>query len=103
MSSPIVTVARPVTCAHGGTAHPASTAGRVRIAGTPVRQMSVEEHVAGCPNTTPGPCVTGRWVSGSVRVRAQGQPVVLADSASTSIPMGAPLETQPGPSRVTAA
>ena len=102
MGSPILTLASVVTCAHGGAAKPSLPAVRVRVGGNPVRVMTSQETVAGCPNVTPGPCVTGHWVSGAVRVRSQGQPVVLAGSASTTVPTGGPLRALPGPRRVTA-
>jgi hypothetical protein len=102
MADPILTLAAVVTCAHGGLAKASIPAARVRVGGVPVRLLGPAEIVTGCPNVTPGPCVTGLWVSGAARVRSLGHPVVLGDSASTTVPTGAPLIVVPGPGRVRA-
>jgi hypothetical protein len=48
--------------------------------------------VAGCPFVTPAgtpqPCVTAQWTTAAVRVKAGGQPVLLADSQATCAPNG---------------
>jgi hypothetical protein len=79
-----------VKCPHGGAAImvPAT---RVKVSGQAVAIGSVYT-VAGCGGPTPpGPCATGKWVTFSTRVFADGQPVVLMDSQSLSVASGTPL------------
>jgi len=51
--------------------------------------------IAGCsfppPTAGNGPCVTGQWLTGSVRVLASGMPLVLMDSQSVCAPTGTPM------------
>jgi hypothetical protein len=47
--------------------------------------------VAGCPFTVatgPLPCVTAQWVTGALRVKAGGVPVLLQDSQAVCAPNG---------------
>ena len=79
-----------VKCPHGGQAImvPAT---RVRVSGMSVALASVYT-VAGCGGPTPpGPCATGKWLTFSTRVFADGQPLVLLDSQSLSAASGTPL------------
>ncbi|MBN2388419.1 MAG: hypothetical protein JXB85_15490 [Anaerolineales bacterium] len=91
-----------VICGHAGQAQPTVSDPRVKVAGQPVTTQSAPYMVAGCPFTTPAgvplPCVTGQWVTGALRVKAGGQPVLLQDSQAITIPNGVPLTvvvTQP--------
>ena len=50
--------------------------------------------VAGCPFVPPGgngPCVTGQWVVGAVRVLSQGQPLAIMTGVAICVPTGTPL------------
>jgi hypothetical protein len=38
-----------------------------------------------------GPCVTGQWVVGAVRVMAMGQPVAIQAGVAVCVPTGTPL------------
>jgi hypothetical protein len=83
-----------VMCAHGGQAMPTSPFPRVRVAGQPVTTQAAPYTVAGCAFAPPagnGPCVTAQWVTGALRVRAGGQPVLLQSSQSVCAPTGTPL------------
>ncbi|MEN1783519.1 MAG: hypothetical protein AAGF77_00130 [Bacteroidota bacterium] len=95
MPGPIVHLGATVTCAHGGTAVPASTSTRVFVQGQPIALQPIPYNIAGCPFTVPPgspmPCVTGMWTTGSKRVFSTGMPVVLFDSQSTSVPNGTPM------------
>jgi hypothetical protein len=83
-----------VLCAHGGQAQPTQPNPRVRVTGQPVVTQAAPYTVAGCPfvaGVVPSPCVTAQWVTGAVRVRAGGVPVLLQDSQAVCVPNGTPL------------
>jgi hypothetical protein len=82
-----------VLCAHGGQAQPTSPFPRVMVGGQPVVTQSAPYVVAGCPLVPPPipPCVTAQWVTGAMRVKAGGLPVLLQDSQSLCTPTGTPL------------
>ena len=84
-----------VLCSHGGQATPVVSNPRVTVGGQPVVTLPGTYTVAGCalppPPTATGPCVTGQWISAATRVRAGGQPLLLADSQSVCAPSGTPL------------
>lgn len=82
-----------VLCAHAGQAMPASPFPRVRVAGQAVVVQPVPWTVAGCilPPVAGGPCATASFVTGAVRVRAGGMPVLLQDSQAICAPTGTPL------------
>ena len=83
-----------VLCAHGGQAQPTSPNPRVRVGGQPVTTQPSPYTVAGCPFTvgvSPMPCITAQWVTGAVRVRAGGMPVLLQDSQAVCAPNGTPV------------
>ncbi len=90
-----------VMCSHGGQAMPSAPNPRVMVSSQPIVTQSAPYTVAGCPFTTPGgplPCVTAQWVMGAIRVKADGQPVLLQDSQAITVPNGVPLSilvTQP--------
>lgn len=93
-----------VMCAHAGEAAPAAPAPRVTVMGQPVATQPVPYLVAGCPfQSAPGvptPCVTASWLTGALRVKVMGQPVLLSSSAAVATPTGAPLTIFPGQTRV---
>jgi len=83
-----------VICAHGGQAQPTAPFPRVLVSGQPIVTQSAPYVVAGCAFVPPagnGPCVTGQWVMGAVRVLAGGVPVLLQDSQAICAPTGTPL------------
>lgn len=91
-----------VMCSHGGQAMPTAPNPRVKVSSQPVVNQTGPYTVAGCPFTTPAgaplPCVTGQWVTGAIRVKAGGMPVLLQDSQAITVPNGVPLTvsvTQP--------
>jgi len=49
--------------------------------------------VTGCtlPPAANGPCVTAQWVTGALRVFANGVPVVLLSNQAICAPTGTPL------------
>jgi hypothetical protein len=82
-----------VMCAHGGQATPTAPVPRVLVSGQPVTTIVAPYVVAGCPFVppAPGPCVTGQWLVGAVRVLAMGQPVAIQTGVAVCAPTGTPL------------
>jgi len=93
MPGPILHLGATVLCTHGGQAMPTAPVPRVLVSGQPVATMSAPYAVAGCPFVPPaaGPCVTGQWIVGAVRVLAMGQPVALQTGVSICAPTGTPM------------
>ena len=83
-----------VLCSHGGQAMPTVPNPRVKVGGQPVVNQPMPYTVAGCPFNVSGgpvPCVTGQWVTGAIRVKAGGMPVLLQNSQAITVPNGVPL------------
>lgn len=83
-----------VLCAHGGQAQPTVPNPRVTVNGQPIVLMNAPYAIAGCPYTpgsSPMPCVTAQWVTGSTRITSNGIPVLLLDSQAVCVPNGTPL------------
>jgi len=93
MPGPILHLGAIVTCAHGGQAIPTAPVPRVLVSAQPVATIAAPYTVAGCPFVPPanGPCVTGQWIVGAVRVLAMGQPVAIQAGVSVCAPTGTPL------------
>lgn len=104
MASPLVTTATMVLCSHGGIARPTGIYPRVKVMGQPVVMQLPPYMVAGCLNPIPpvnlGPCITGFWIKGSLRVKAMGMPILLQNSKAICVPTGLPLRIIPIPTRV---
>jgi uncharacterized Zn-binding protein involved in type VI secretion len=83
-----------VLCAHGGQAQATVPNPRVKVGGQPVVTQPNPHSVAGCPfnvSGSPVPCVTAQWITGALRVKAGGMPVLLQDSQATCVPNGTPV------------
>ena len=92
-----------VSCPHGGQASIMVAVPRVKAMGQPVAVLTDQTTVAGCPfqvpigtGTKPQPCVTVKWLVGAVRVKVNGQPVLLQTSSglcqsAEQIPQGSPM------------
>lgn len=82
-----------VLCAHGGQAQPTAPNPRVKVGGQPVVTQPIPYAIAGCGllPIAGGPCVTGMWVVGAMRVKVGGMPVLLQDSVASCVPTGTPL------------
>lgn len=94
-----------VLCSHGGQAQPVAPNPRVLVSGQPVTTIAAPYSVAGCPfnvSGVPVPCVIGLWTSGSTRVLATGQPLVLLSSTSVTVLNGTPLIISATQTRVSA-
>jgi hypothetical protein len=89
----LVQVGAVVMCAHGGQAQPVMPLPRVKVMGQPVVAQVAPYLVAGCPfvlGIVPSPCLTAQWLTGSLRVKSMGLPLVLQDSVSVCAPNGTP-------------
>jgi len=91
MPGPILHVGAKVLCSHGGQAVPTVPSPRVMVSGMFVATIAAPYTVAGCPFVSAGPCVTGQWLVGAVRVQSQGQPLVIMTGLSNCVPTGTPL------------
>src|SRR6201993_136532 len=94
MPGPILHVGATVLCSHGGQALPTAPTPVVLASGMPVATIAAPYVVAGCPFVPPGgngPCVTGQWVVGAVRVLSQGQPLAIMTGVAICVPTGTPL------------
>jgi len=82
-----------VLCSHVGEAAPITPNPRVLVSGQPIATLTSLYAVVGCtlPPNAGGPCVTAQWVSGAMRVLADGAPVLLFDSRAICSPTGTPL------------
>ena len=83
-----------VLCSHGGQAVPTAPSPVVMVSGMPAATIVAPYAVAGCAFVPPGgngPCVTGQWLVGSMRVLSQGQPLVIMTGVSICTPTGTPL------------
>jgi hypothetical protein len=81
-------------CSHAGQATPTAPVPRVLVSGQPVATITAPYAVAGCAFVPPagnGPCVTGQWLVGAVRVLAMGQPLALQTGTSLCTPTGTPM------------
>ena len=91
----LVHVGAQVMCSHAGQAQPTAPNPRVLVSGQPTVLITAPYVVAGCAMPPPpagnGPCVTAQWLTGSVRVLSNGQPLVVQSSQSICAPTGTPL------------
>jgi hypothetical protein len=94
MPGPILHLGATVTCAHAGQAMPTAPSARVQVSGLPITTLAAPYAVAGCPFVPPGgngPCVTGLWTEGAVRVTSELFPVVIMTGMSNCAPTATPL------------
>lgn len=100
----LVTTANTALCSHGGKAGSTVPNMRVRAGGRPVVNQPLPYLVKGCPYVTPAgaplPCISASWLTGSLRVRSMGQPVLLTESKGITVPNGVPASMLPGQVRV---
>jgi hypothetical protein len=84
-----------VICLHAGQAQPTSPNPRVKVGGQPVVTQPFPYMIAGCVFPPPpfgnGPCVTASWITGALRVKVGGMPVLLQDSVAICAPTGTGL------------
>ena len=80
-----------VLCQHAGQAQATVPNPRVKVSSQMTVQQPNPWMIAGCPfnvSGAPVPCVTAQWVTGAIRVRSGGLPLLLQDSAAVCVPNG---------------
>jgi|SRR5262249_7856491 len=88
-----------VNCSHiSGQATPNSGFARVTVSGQDVVTLRDFYSIVGCQNKPP--CATGKWVSGSIKVKAGGWPVATFSGQSTCVPTGTPMVPRSAQRRV---
>lgn len=91
----LVQVGAQVLCSHAGQASATAPNPRVTVGGQATVLTTAPYTVAGCtlppPSIANGPCVTAQWLSGTIRVTSNGQPLVVQSSQSLCVPTGTPL------------
>jgi hypothetical protein len=101
----LVHVGATVLCSHGGQAQATVPNPRVSVSGQPSVAMTSPYVVAGCafppPPAANGPCVSAQFLTGSVRITSNGQPLLLLDSQALCVPTGTPLLITVTQTRVT--
>jgi len=101
----LVHVGATVLCSHGGQAQATVPNPRVSVSGQPTVAMTSPYVVACCafppPPVANGPCITGQFLTGSVRITSNGQPLLLLDSQALCVPTGTPLLITVTQTRVT--
>jgi len=105
MPGPVLHLGATVLCSHGGQAMPTAPVARVLVSGQPVATTAAPYSIVGCGFVPPGgngPCVTGQWIIGAVRVQAQGQPLALQSGSSICTPTGTPMTPLVAQTRVIA-
>lgn len=99
MSGFLLHVGATVMCPHAGSVSIISSNSRVSVGGQFVATISDTYMVAGCPFTVPGPkpqpCIKVQWLVPAMRVRVNGQAVILQSStglcqSAEQIPQGPP-------------
>ncbi|HEX8572903.1 MAG TPA: hypothetical protein VF759_09140 [Allosphingosinicella sp.] len=94
-----------VLCAHGGSATATSPNSKVTLGGKPTVLIATQYSIAGCamppPSAGNGPCVTGQWLTGTIRVLSNGQPLVVQSGSSVCTPTGTPMNAVAPDTRVT--
>jgi hypothetical protein len=82
-----------VKCVHGGQAIAMVPNPQVTADGVPTALVTDPWTIAGCPGVLPPvpPCVTAQWVTGTVRVTSNGQPLVIDIGDAVCTPAGTPL------------
>jgi len=105
----LANVTSTVACSHQGQAKPVQPNPRVTVMGQPTvffTTTPADYTVAGCtfppPSAGNGPCVSGKLVAGTMRVKSLGQPMVISNTTGTCLPTGTPLIIQITQTRVTA-
>lgn len=106
MAGFLIHVGATVLCSHAGQAQATVPNPRVTVSGQPTVSLSAPWVIAGCalppPPAANGPCVTAQFVSGSMRVTSNGQPLLCFDSQAMCAPTATPLLIVASQMRVTA-
>ncbi len=101
MAGLLLHAASHISCSHGGEARALTPNPRVLIEGQPTVLITTLYSITGCSETS-GPCLSGRWSTGTTRVFSNGQPLAFTSSGSICDPTGTPLSIAATQNRVTA-
>lgn len=101
MPGPVLHAGASVTCPHGAPLNIIAASPRVTVSNMPAAVLTDQGVIAGCPFTLPAkpqPCITTRWIAGSLRVTASGQPLLINPCvamclSAEQIPGGPPIIT----------
>jgi hypothetical protein len=83
LSALILDTSSKIICPHGGLVSPIPSNTRVFINGQPAVIQSDTFLIAGClfnVSSVPRPCISSKWLSASLRIKINGQPVILNNS-----------------------
>lgn len=94
MAASVIVLGSGMACPHAGSVTFVTANPRVRIAGQAVATLNDVTVIAGCLEADP--CSRVQWLTGAIRVRASGVPVLLATSQSqcvslAGVPKGPPV------------
>ncbi|MFD6176221.1 MULTISPECIES: hypothetical protein [unclassified Isoptericola] len=91
----LLSTAASVACAHQGRATAGGVAARVSLGGSPAVLLAPPWSIAGCtfppPTAGNGPCVSGSFTVGTVRVTSMQQPLAIQAAPGQCVPTGVPL------------
>jgi hypothetical protein len=71
----------------------------------PIATIAAPYQVVGCPFIPPGgngPCTTGQWTTGALRVTSEEKALAIIGGTSTCVPTGTPLMPVDAQTRVIA-
>jgi len=106
MSGYLLHVGAQVQCAHLAAAQPSTPNSRVLLGGQATVTISSQYTVSGCTFPPPpngnGPCVSGQWLVGTVRITSGGEPLCIVGGQSICTPTGTPLSPVTSQTRVMA-
>jgi len=104
MADPLLNATSILVCAHGGRCVPVALSPRVKILGAQCLLAGAPMPIAGC-TANPilcAPCTMAQALTGSLRIRSMGQPVLTLASTLSALPTGLPVKiVSPGQTRVT--
>ncbi len=97
MADYLVHVDASISCPHKGDASVVSSNTRVKVGGNAVATVNDQYTISQCLLSSanpPHPCLTIQWIVPAIRVRVNGQPVILKSSTGLClagvIPQGPP-------------
>jgi hypothetical protein len=104
MADPLLNAISILMCSHGGRCVPVALSPRVKVSGAPCLLAGTPMPIAGCtaPPNLGAPCTMAQALTGSLRIRSMGQPVLTLTSTLLALPTGLLVRiANPGQTRVT--
>ncbi len=84
----LIQVGATLLCTHAGTVSIVTSNTRVKASGQFLARVNDQFLIAGCPFNTGGspmPCLTGKFMSTAMRVKVDGQPLLLQTSTGVGL------------------